>query len=103
MRIRGLLVLALCVVSCGCGAAGSSNRLTAENYNRIEGGMTPDQVRAILGSPYREQTASHILGGGSTTAWEYRSGDKRIFIWFRGGVIQKDEEGLGVGMKTYGR
>jgi SmpA/OmlA family protein len=103
MHLRALIVSLLCLLVWGCGAPSSSGRVTAENYNRIEGGMTPDQVRAILGKPDTEQSVKGLRFGTTTTAWEYASGDYRIFVFFRAGMVfQKDEQGLGIGMKSYG-
>jgi outer membrane protein assembly factor BamE (lipoprotein component of BamABCDE complex) len=50
-----VLLLGLLAISSGCGdsTAAGSNNLTPEKYNRIEIGMSTDQVKLIAGNPIK--------------------------------------------------
>ena len=56
------------------------SRVTAENFDKIENGMTTDQVRAILGNP--TETESQGALGISSTTYTYKSGDSEVKIVF---------------------
>ncbi|MDX2225875.1 MAG: hypothetical protein SFY92_02065 [Verrucomicrobiae bacterium] len=67
-----LTVSLLLVVGC--------SRLTSANFDRLKPGMKPDEVRAILGNPSRED-ASNTLGI-STKSWTYKSFGKSAELTF---------------------
>ena len=69
------------VLACGL-ALSACSRATADNYAKVEAGMTQDQVHAILGKP------DQVSGGGigtltmSTETWNGNS--QTISITFAG-------------------
>ena len=67
------------------------SRLTQENFNKVQTGMTEQEVAAILGSP-TESSSSTLLGiSGTSSKWV--SGDTMVAIRFVGGkVLAKDFE-----------
>lgn len=64
-------------LACGLAIAGCS-KVTADNYAKIEAGMTHDQVQAILGKP--DSVSGSSLGSlaMSTEIWNGRSQDISI-------------------------
>jgi len=71
------LLLAAALVLNGCAAVVASNEpLRKELIGRIDRGMTPDQVRAILGPP--DETMPFPLSG--SVAWDYRYTDTWGFM-----------------------
>jgi SmpA / OmlA family len=59
------LVLALLL----CGLAACS-KVTAENYQKIQSGMSRSQVVAILGEPSQTQRSSLLGVAGESAVWE---------------------------------
>ncbi|OYW19426.1 MAG: hypothetical protein B7Z55_08850 [Planctomycetales bacterium 12-60-4] len=78
------MVLLVAMACCGCGA----DSITLANYEKIQPGMTKDEVEAILG-PARQNYQQGILTWSS-------GGSRIITIVFddRGLVDKKDMEGL---------
>lgn len=86
-------MLATLLLLCGCAA----NRLTLENYNRVQKDMSPAEVKAILGKPDKEKGGGLSVGDidatGSVMVWKH--GDKVATITFaRGKVVLKAQTGL---------
>jgi hypothetical protein len=78
MNTRTLIALTL---AGGLALAGCS-KATADNYARIEAGMTHDQVHAILGQPDAVSGSSVGALSMSTENWNGRSQD--ISVTFAG-------------------
>ena len=86
-------LLFLCAVSIGCSGG---NRLTADNYRAIRGGMSMKEVESLLGQPFMVNEYRGEI------QWYYKSGNATAAVTFRrDGVIHKGETGLGVGDKEY--
>jgi outer membrane protein assembly factor BamE (lipoprotein component of BamABCDE complex) len=81
---RGLVALPLCVfammVWVGC-----AGKLTADNFAKIESGMTEEQVKGVLGQPSKVETASFL--GTSGSAWIYQQGASEAQVIFLNGVV----------------
>ena len=100
------LCLALVLVAIlSLAACGGSGKLTKENFDKItcgtlnydtmkyEGGMTLDEVKAILGEP--TETASSTVMGSVTTACVWGKTTKCISVTFVGDMaISKTQTGL---------
>lgn len=75
------VLLGLMFVTANIGGCGKLNR---ENYDKIQNGMTVQQVQEILGKP--DETTSggtEVLGfGGTATTMTWRSGDQSIVVTF---------------------
>jgi hypothetical protein len=56
------------------------SKLTEANLQKIQTGMTPDEVKAILGDPTDSQTKSML--GISTTVFSYHTGTSNVAITF---------------------
>ena len=76
----GLLLSGLMLIS----VAGCASKVTQENYDKIENGMTLAQVQAILGKGELQTGASGAIGGlgGSAKMYKWVDGDKTITITF---------------------
>lgn len=74
-----LLVLASFAALVAC------SKVNAENFAKIQTGMTEQEVYAILGSP-SESTSREVLGITGTSA-RWTSGDSAISIRFVGGKV----------------
>ena len=74
------LVLSLSIVLTGC-----ERRISQENFQKIESGMTEAEVMEILGEP--TEAASVGLGGwtGTTSTWKTEKGT--IAIQFMNGKV----------------
>lgn len=95
--VRGLVLSTFVALTCLCIAACS--KVNDDNYNKIQTGMTQQQVEDILGKG-TDQPASASIGGISVTttaAKNVRYGDdsKNITVTYAGDkVIRKDKKGF---------
>lgn len=79
IRASVLLVLSLALLSCG-------SKVTKQNLEKIEGGMTVEQVRSILGKPAEDKTKEVPLAGLS--GWMvWKDGEKTITVTFGQGKV----------------
>jgi hypothetical protein len=67
--IAALLLVAAC------------SKLTEDNLQKIHGGMTTDEVKAILGEPTDSQTKTMPVLG-SSTVYTYHTGSSNVVITF---------------------
>jgi outer membrane protein assembly factor BamE (lipoprotein component of BamABCDE complex) len=96
MTFRALIPWLLLFASALACTAGNYSKLTPEGYAAVTGGMSPDEVEALLGSP------STVQKTGGETIWYYKGGDTSAAITFRGKqVVHKGETGLNVGDAEY--
>ncbi len=72
-RLLLALVFALSLTACG-------SRLTSDNLQKIHNGMTPQEVKAILGSPASVETSGAL--GLTGTTYSYKSGTSEVKIVF---------------------
>lgn len=98
-----MLLVVVCLVLTGCGL-----KLTKANYDKVQNGMTMDEVKKLLGKGELETgDGSNVAGqfgvavmptgggGGDAKTYVWESGNKKITISFRDGkVIHKKAEGL---------
>jgi hypothetical protein len=78
MNLRAL-ALAACLLLAAC------SKITQENFDRIQDGMSEQEVTAILGSP-TESSSGSILGiSGTSSKWT--GGDAVITIRFVNGKV----------------
>lgn len=78
-RTFPMLLLVGLLAACG-------SKLSTENFERIENGMSEVQVIAILGEP--TGTASLQLGGLSGTSAVWEDGTTRISVQFFNGAVK---------------
>ncbi|MBW4470350.1 MAG: hypothetical protein KME45_08075 [Stenomitos rutilans HA7619-LM2] len=64
----------LAVATAGAPALSGGGSLTGANFSRIELGMSPDEVRSLLGLPTREE------GTPPTFSWVWDSADKKTMV-----------------------
>ena len=86
-----LAILVLLLPLAGC------NKVTQQNYDRVQSGMSVDQVKDILGEPATTSSAGGQVGpvGGSVAQMEWRHGDQTITVHFLNGkVVAKEESNL---------
>ncbi|MFN0136889.1 MAG: hypothetical protein ACKVS9_12325 [Phycisphaerae bacterium] len=95
MSHRRLLaaVVASAALLFGC----APSRVTIENYERVNDGMSQAEVESILGKPNKSEGGGFSLGdfdaGGRVMIW--KDGEKRIIVTITGGkVILKVQKGL---------
>jgi len=79
-RAARLAVAIIIITLAACGS-----RLTQENLNRIENGMTEEQVKAILGKPTSVESAGAL--GMTSASYTYKSGDQEVKIMFVNGQV----------------
>ena len=61
------------------------SRVTADNFDKVEEGMSEAEVRAVLGTP-TESNSMTVLGvSGSASRW--RGGDAEIVVRFINGKV----------------
>lgn len=73
------------------------NKLDMKHYERIQAGMSVEQVKDILGEPAETKSAGgSVLGvGGSVTTMIWKSGDREIRVDFLNNqVVKKDFSNL---------
>jgi len=87
MRLKGYpglwflaVVAVLAVWLAGCGT-----RITKENFDKIQTGMTQAEVQAILGEPTESSSVDLALFSGTTSTW--RAGDTTIAVQFVNGKV----------------
>jgi hypothetical protein len=83
-KVAAVAVLCLCLFACG------PNRITKENYEKINNGMTESEVLDLLGSPTQTLDASAL--GGQNFGFDakhliWRNGDNVITVAFMGGKV----------------
>lgn len=76
-----IIILSLSLVGC-------ASKLTQENYEKIQNGMTPTEVRAILGKPIESSESSFIGLSSGSAAWKDKNGTITV-QFFNGKVIAK--------------
>lgn len=74
-----LLLLAVLLAAC------ESTRITKENFDKIQTGMTQAEVQAILGEPTESSSLDVALFSGTTSTWKL--GDTTITINFINGKV----------------
>ena len=85
-----LVVMILFAFFCGCG----SLRVTRKNYDKIQTGMTFEEVVDILGNNY-EVSADAGYGGISSSAYIWGNENKCIVVLFvNNRVFSKSQQGL---------
>jgi hypothetical protein len=74
-----ILVICISLVSCG------SLKITQENFEKIQTGMSLAQVTAILGSPTESSSVDVAVFSGTVSKW--KAGDVTISIQFVNGKV----------------
>ena len=64
---------------------GCSSKVTQENYDKVQAGMSQDEVKAILGAPTESRDTS--LGPISGGTWVWKGGGATITVQFLGGKV----------------
>jgi hypothetical protein len=84
MKIKMMAVVALVVFFVGCGV--SNTKVTRENYDKLQTGMTQEQVTAVMG---KADTSSESDMGefGKIELWHYQLGGKAIDVTFENGKV----------------
>ena len=66
------------------GLGGCSSKISRENYDKVQTGMTVAQVKEILGEPAETKSGgASVLGiGGTASTLTWKAGDKTITLTF---------------------
>jgi hypothetical protein len=78
-RFVAVLLLAASLSACG-------SKINQSNFDKVQNGMTKEEVAAILGSP--TETSSINIGGLSGTASTWKSDSGEISIQFVNNRVQ---------------
>lgn len=73
-----LLLMPWLLLACG-------SKITQENFDKVQPGMTQEEVKAILGAPTESSAAS--IGPISGGTWIWKTGDATIAIQFVSGTV----------------
>jgi len=69
-RVQALGMILLCsILLLGCGS-----KVSQENFNKIQTGMTQAEVTSILGNPTESSSIAFGPIGGTTSTWKENSG-----------------------------
>jgi hypothetical protein len=75
-----MLVLLVSALVSGCGS-----KITQENYDKVQAGMSQEEVKAILGDP--AESSGMSFGPISGGTWIWKGSDATITIQFVGGKV----------------
>ena len=82
----GVIALLVSLLIAGCGS-----KITQENFDKVQAGMSQEEVKAILGDPTESSGAS--IGPISGGTWVWKTGEATIVIqFFSGKVLAKQYE-----------
>jgi hypothetical protein len=91
-RVRGMLLFVGLSLAC-TGIAGCGSKVSKGNYDKIDNGMTQQQVEDILGPGTATQSLDVAGLGAKNLQW--KDGDKTINVTFMNGkVTLKQQAGL---------
>jgi hypothetical protein len=76
-----ILVMVICMSLVSC----SSLKISQENFEKIQTGMSMSQVTAILGPPTESSSVDVAVFSGSVSKW--KAGDVTITIQFVNGKV----------------
>jgi uncharacterized protein YcfL len=82
----GATVILVSALLVGCGS-----RVTQENFDKIQAGMSREDVTAILGEPTESSGAS--IGTISGDSWVWKKDGTVITIQFVGGTVLAEQFG----------
>jgi hypothetical protein len=71
--------------------AACASKLTEDNLQKIHNGMSPDEVKAILGNPTDVKTSSGPFGLMSGTTFTYHSNNSDVTITFLNDKVMATE------------
>lgn len=81
--------VSIAIIGFAIGIAGC-NKVTPENYAKIQPGQSEADVENVLGKPTTTETASGAMGSGAEKIW--KSGDKTIKVVFIDGKVMGSEK-----------
>jgi outer membrane protein assembly factor BamE (lipoprotein component of BamABCDE complex) len=84
-RLSYLRAVALCLVICMSLVSCSSFKISQENFEKIQTGMSLAQVQAILGPPTESSSVDVAVFSGTVSKWQ--AGDVTITIQFVNGKV----------------
>lgn len=96
LKLSMLFLSVTLVIGLAACSSSAASRINTENYDKIQSGMTSQQVTDILGKPTsRETKGGEVLGfGGSVTTMTWTTDNATIRIDFLNDqVVKKDYKG----------
>lgn len=78
-RLTTIALLTLLLTACG-------SPVSQENFDKVQTGMSQDEVEAILGAPDESSSTSLGTFSGGASAW--KSKDATITVQFLNGTVQ---------------
>jgi hypothetical protein len=79
MKTRALVLLAALLLATAC------SKVTQENFNKVQDGMSEQEVVALLGSPTSSSSVQIVGVSGTASKWE--SSDAVITVRFVNGKV----------------
>ena len=84
-RLRRLRVIAFAIVICMSLLSCSGSKISQENFEKIQTGMSMTQVTAILGEPTESSSVDVAVFSGTVSKW--KAGGVTITIQFVNGKV----------------
>ena len=82
---RAPVLVGLTLLLCSTLLLGCTSKLTQENFEKVQSGMTQAEVAAILGDPTESSSIGLGPFGGTTSTW--KDGGRTITIQFVNGKV----------------
>lgn len=82
---RSLVRVGAMILLCAASPLGCGSKITQENFDKIQSGMTQAEVTALLGDPTESSSVAFGPVGGTTSTW--KANGRTITIQFVNGRV----------------
>jgi len=84
-KARSLVQVGAMILLCATFLLGCSSQITQKNFDKVQSGMTQEEVTAILGDPTESSSIGFGPVGGTTSTW--KANGRTITIQFVNGKV----------------
>ena len=89
-KIGNILGIFAVMALSACGG-GSPLTLTQANLDKVQEGMTANEVKSILGNPTDSKTEPIPIVGGTKTTYVYSNKEDRVVVILKNDTVQSKE------------